>query len=256
MNQQFGSGGRCHGHCATLVGSRGCSQLTGSDGQSVSLPSLRPACLFLLVGRPAFSKVKNVTDQEREEILEQARRNLDPVQRRIEQTELARRVMSLPGSDPVATWKAEGEAVDVARAEAKQEREAEAATAAFISATEWCAWVTERIKEERAFILEVCGQAIGELTQDLHRDFEAKISELAHQSAVHREQSAAMGKLHIRELAQALTRTAALERQVDQLNAALNMKRTDGKIEAVRNGLSDDIEKARRDIADLKLKLN
>jgi hypothetical protein len=199
-----------------------------------------------LVGRPAFSKVKNVTDEEREEILEQARRNLDPIQRKAEQVELAHRTMALPGSDPVEKWRTEGEEFDAARAAAKEEREA---TAALISATEWCAWVTERVKEERAFILEVCGQAIGELTANLHRDFEAKIKEIEHQSAVHREQAAAMGKLHIRELAQALSRTAALERQVDQL---MNVKRAD----AVRNGLSDDIEKARKDIADLKLKMH
>src|SRR5262249_39162892 len=153
-----------------------------------------------------------------ERILAETRRNLDPIQRRADQQELARRVMSLPGSDPIEKWRAEGEASDAARAAAKRERvherdqeKREAAEAASISTKDWAAWVTERIKEEREFILEVCGSAIGELTGTLHREFEDKIDELKRdfereRDAHRRElsqvdvQAKAIKELNIREL--------------------------------------------------------
>ena len=173
----------------------------------------------------------------------------------------------MPRRDEVAEWRTAGEKLDADRAAAKrgreQERTADAAAAALSSAAEWAAWVTARIKEERDFLIEVCGGAIGELTENLRDEFEAKVGELkrdfarerdAYQRDMHRVEleSKALRELHFKELARATNRVAALERSFDNLNTALNAKRADQKAD----NLSENIDAARRDIAALKLKMN
>jgi hypothetical protein len=97
-------------------------------------------------------------EDERERILAEARKNLDPRKRQEEQLELARRVMSLGGRDPVAEWKAEGEALDAARAAAKAELLAQKNTA--LDWSEIDARIDARLAAQRQFFLNVLKESM------------------------------------------------------------------------------------------------
>jgi hypothetical protein len=114
-----------------------------------------------------------MTEEEREEIIEQARRNLDPRKRQEEQLELARRVMTGDGPDPVAAWKAEGEAVDAARAEAKAELLAQKT----VDWSEIDARIQAALLQERRLIMEAVANALGTMVGEQHKKDRAVLQE-------------------------------------------------------------------------------
>src|SRR5262245_56558210 len=101
-----------------------------------------------------------MTDDEREEILAEERRHLDPAKRKSEAEELARRVMSLPGRDQIAEWKEKGEATNAARAAWKAEMAAQKegvvpAWSAIIDTR-----IDARLAEQRQFFLKVLQEGL------------------------------------------------------------------------------------------------
>jgi hypothetical protein len=211
-----------------------------------------------------------MTDEERNEIIRQTRENLDPAKRRAEKIDLARRLMLAPaGDDPVLKWKQEAEEKEAQKIAAKrvmQNKEAEV-TAAATDNADWSAWVEDKIRYEREFILEVCGQAIGELSEEVRAEFTAKVDTLRQdhtreRDARHQEfvtfdrQYKILRDLCLREMAEQAKQVMQLQRQVDNLTRALDMKRVDAKLDATRKDVTDSIDEARKDIADLKSKLH
>src|SRR6476659_9331960 len=95
-------------------------------------------------------------EEERERILAEARKNLDPRRRQEEQLELARRVMAGDGPDPIAAWKAESEALDAARAAAK----AELQSANQVNWSEIDARIDARLAAQRQFFLDILKESM------------------------------------------------------------------------------------------------
>jgi len=134
-----------------------------------------------------------VTDDEREEIIRQAKANLDPARLKAEQEELAKRLMCSPLEDPIRKWREEAEATAAKREAWKAEM-----AAAKDRAPDWSA-VDERIQaalvQERAFIMEIVGGAIGQLIEEQHKkDREALTRETDRLWAVLKEVQKAMAE--------------------------------------------------------------
>jgi polyhydroxyalkanoate synthesis regulator phasin len=175
------------------------------------------------------------TEEERERIIAEARANLDPIKRDQEQAELAQRLMQDPIADPVAAWRAKGDASKERRAAVKRAMRTQQVNEAAVAANntaDWESWAHHKLLAERDFLIQVCGNAIGELTGELHKEFLSKIDEQARAHACtqsmyeaelkqNHEYVKALKKLHIQELALMNTRMTALEHQLTQLEAKL-----------------------------------
>src|SRR5262245_48877083 len=116
-----------------------------------------------------------MTDEERKEIIRTARAHLDPAKRQAEQEELARRLMAMPAQDPVAKWRCEAGELEAQRAAIK--RRTRAATAAE-QAAGWEAWIRGQLTEQKEFLIEIVGNALGTCTEQLRDDFLKKVDEL------------------------------------------------------------------------------
>jgi hypothetical protein len=151
-----------------------------------------------------------MTNEERAAIIAQTRANLEPSKLRAEREELARRTMELSMlQDPVAKWRNEADEFEARRAAHK--RRAHAATDAERAAG-WERWVRSQLQAERAFVLEVCGNALGELTGELRKEIISKIDELDRHFK-------AMKTLYDREISLAKSHIKLLQRQLDHLTA-------------------------------------
>jgi hypothetical protein len=206
-------------------------------------------------------------DQERERIISEARRNIDPVRRRTERVELAKRLMSQPLEDKVEKWKRDAEEREACRVDAKRAMRQHQEAAAADNAASWSSWVEDKIKVAQEFIFEVVGISLGEATEELRKELIAKLGDFArirdHEKTMWRreldlfdERLKITREIYNKDLTRLERQVMALRGQVDQLNIALNLKRTDAKVDATRGSLSEEIDKARQDIADLKLKLH
>src|SRR5262249_4422943 len=110
--------------------------------------------------------------------------------------------------------------------------------------------------------VEDVSNALGKFTQELQKEFFAKIDELerfhAGERAAHQrhlkqadEQFQALSKLHVREQALSNSKMAMLERQVDQLIASLS---TNLQNAALCSDLFDGLAQLRSDLAQLQRK--
>src|SRR5262249_49721626 len=161
----------------------------------------------------------------------EARRNLDPGRRNAEQADFLRRTMAEPLADPMTRYRAEAEQREADREAERTKRTAErrqAETAAATTASDWSNWVHDQIRGERAFMVEVCGGALGELTEELRAEFAAALGEFTrvrdHARLVSEKQAEMFHKRlqliqeHYKRDAERVDRQlAVLERQVDLL---------------------------------------
>jgi len=148
-----------------------------------------------------------MTNEERAAIIAQTRANLDPVKRQEDQDELVRRLMEQPLPDPVAKWRSEAAELEARRAAFK--RRTYAATDAERAAG-WETWVRSQLHEQKEFLIEVVGNALGTCVEQLRDDLFKKVDELERHFK-------AMKTLYDRELALANSHIKLLQRQLDQL---------------------------------------
>jgi hypothetical protein len=97
-----------------------------------------------------------MTDEEREEILEQAFRNISAPRE-----EIGSGVTQL--NDPLEAWAAGMPKPEEPRPERKLDTRRQELQPSIYQ------WIEERLETERKFILEVAGQAIGEMLEEQHK---------------------------------------------------------------------------------------
>jgi hypothetical protein len=114
-----------------------------------------------------------MTDEERQNIIETARKNLDPEKLREEREELARRLASMPAGDPMVSWRAEAEERESAREEAK----AEIASASSASWDEVDTRIQAALLQERRLIMEAVANALGTMVGEQHKKDRAVLQE-------------------------------------------------------------------------------
>jgi len=118
-----------------------------------------------------------------------------------------------PMQDPLAKWRGEADYLERRRRIAKrlqrrQEQEQATAQAAATTATAF----EKRLYEQKEFLIDVCGQALGELAEQLRDEFVKKIDGLEqHLKGTH--------DLYSRELGVAHSHIQLLQRQLDQLTS-------------------------------------
>jgi hypothetical protein len=205
-----------------------------------------------------------------------------------------------PTQDPLVKWRDEAKDLERQRRLAKRAlRRQEQQT--ITAAVDVEARLSTKLVEQKDFLIEVCGQALGQVseqlrdellnklamleqlqdryarklaavedvgdalnkfTQDLQKEFFAKVDELvramageraAHQRHLQQadEQFQALSKLYVREQALTNSKMAMLERQVDQLIATLS---TNLQNAALRSDLFDGLAQLRSDLAQLQRK--
>jgi hypothetical protein len=132
-----------------------------------------------------------------------------------------------PTRDPVAQWRSEGEALERQRRIAKRQlRMQERQQTRDAAAATTTAAVAAQLHEQKEFLIEVCGQALGQCAQELRDELSQKIAELEkHLKGVH--------DLYKRELDVANSHIELLQRQLN------NVKRYGGRL--ALDG-SDDLE--------------
>jgi len=153
-----------------------------------------------------------MTNEERARIIAQAKANLAPAKLRAEREELARRTMELPMQDPVAKWRDEANEFEARRAAFKRRTHAATDTE---RAAGWETWVRSQLHEQKEFLIEVVGNALGTFVEQLRDDLFKKVDELERHFK-------AMKTLYDRELALANSHIKLLQRQLDQLTTKRN----------------------------------
>jgi hypothetical protein len=201
---------------------------------------------------------------DRQRILAEARRHVDPARGKAQQEYFAQVLLNLPVEDPMVRWRADAEAAEAQRASVKRamyrSQQAETAAAA-AHATDWENWVLSKLREQRDFLVGTVGAALGQATAELSDDLLAKLDKVAamldeerrmHQRELKQleQRCSALEKLSVRELAVTNSKVMALQRELDKLIGNVDNKHAHTKLDGLRDGL----EAVRQDLMPIKKK--
>jgi hypothetical protein len=194
------------------------------------------------------------TERERRRaIVAQARRNVERLEEdelrraeidRLTGPELARR---LAGSDPVEEWRKAGEPYEWMRRKQKRERDRRLDAAPPPSPPPDYAAIDARVEVERRIVTEIMGEIVAEeraaAAYKLGQEVRKLRAEIERERIARACERASARETHARDFAEVTRRFAALERQLDQLGA----KRTDDKLDAVRDDLTVRVDALRQE---------
>jgi hypothetical protein len=117
--------------------------------------------------------------------------------------------MELPMQDPVTKWRSEAEQLEAHRAATKRHMHA---TTDAERAAGWEAWIQTQLHEQKEFLIEVVGAALGQCVDQLREELLKKMDDVE-------KHFKAMKSFYDRELALANNHIKLLQRQLDQLTA-------------------------------------